>query len=176
VSLVPPTYHSPGMRALHMPGMPDALPGEVVMIRLSEKQGALVRSMGSASTIAKVAQCKALSEADVTRQICDFLRARGWILKRQQSGLFQRPESAARVRIGEVGEADWMALKSTPILSEYGKFAGLSAVIFFGVKAPGRKPSFDQSVWLETRRRLHFEADWFDSPDKFAAWYQERFA
>ncbi len=144
------------------------------MIRLSESpsaksQRALVRSMKTACDIAKV---KHLSEAEVTRQICDFLRARGWILKRQQSGLFQRPGSTARVRIGEVGEADWMAMR--PASSPLG--SGWCAFFYFEIKAPHKIPSFDQSVWLETRRRLGFEAEWFDSLEHFEGWYGERFA
>lgn len=145
------------------------------MIRLSESRKeskrltAFVGAMKSNSNIAKAARCKpALSEVDVTRQICDFLRARGWILKRQQSGLFQRPGSTARVRIGEVGEADWMAIKPCGFALGY--------MFYSEVKASGKIPSFDQQVWLETRRRLGFEADWFDSLELFGKWYQERFS
>lgn len=146
------------------------------MIRVQEssadkRQRALVRSLKTSCDISKAKQ--SLSEADVTRQICDFLRARGWILKRQQSGLFQRPGSTARVRIGEVGEADWMAVKPTPYVPDG---AGLCVVFYFEVKALHKIPSFDQCVWLETRRRLGFEADWFDSLEMFTAWYSPRFA
>lgn len=144
------------------------------MIRVYEKSE-VAKALNSASNIAKAARCKpSLSEADVTKQICGFLEVRGWILKRQQSGLFQRPGSTARVRIGEVGEADWQAVLQLSGTESLG--AGICALFYFEVKAPHKLPSFEQSVWLETRRRLGFEADWFDSIGRFEAWYSQRFA
>jgi hypothetical protein len=108
-----------------------------------------------------------LSENDIERQIVDWLCANRWIVTRQQSGLFQRPGGKGRVRIGEVGLADWRAERPT-----HGLYVEL---FYFEVKAPGKLPSRDQANWLAKMWRLGFEADWFDGLDKFLAWYRERF-
>ena len=51
-----------------------------------------------------------LTEAQVTEQCIDYLRAEGWRCIRLNSGLFQRPNGKHRVRIGEPGMPDWICV------------------------------------------------------------------
>jgi hypothetical protein len=119
-----------------------------------------------------------LPENALERQICDFLAYRGFISTRQHVGTFVpyrvlrqleaghlEPEQAARniLRIGEPGAADWFSAK--PIIPPGGRaqdgpwpWAGF----FWEGKAPGKRPTDAQLGWLERRRRLGFEAAWFN--------------
>lgn len=57
-----------------------------------------------------------LSEADVTQQCVDFLRAERWTCKRQHVGVFiplaqkDKPDPQA-VTIGETGDPDWLIMR-----------------------------------------------------------------
>lgn len=59
-----------------------------------------------------------LSEADVTRQCIDWLRAEGWVCKRQHVGKFvalsafrQYPAEPGIISIGETGDPDWLVMR-----------------------------------------------------------------
>jgi hypothetical protein len=119
--------------------------------------------------MAKLSPSVKLSEADVTKQVTDFLRFRGWTLIRLNSGLFNTKDGKRTYQIGEKGQADWLALKAVPILSGV---LPLANVIFLELKAPGKKPRADQQKWLEAKRRDGFHATWTDSLDRFIQWYQ----
>ena len=128
----------------------------------------------------KVHQVK-LSEADVTKQIVDFLRAHRWRVVRQQSGLFRSPTSNARVRIGETGMCDWYAYR--PVKMNHSN--GLVQFFELEIKAPGKRPSMSQEAYMAARQWVGTEADWFDCFDRnntkhegerpFVLWYTERF-
>jgi hypothetical protein len=149
---------------------------------LEANRNDLSHSMDTASNIAKAARCKPkLSEAEVTRQIRDFLEAHGWILRRQHVGTFVPLREALKlkngipivlhpVKIGEEGESDWQAIRS------FDESMGFCWVIFIEIKAPGKRPRFEQAVWLEAMRRMGYEAEYFDSLDTFMAWYRERYS
>ena len=105
-----------------------------------------------------------LSEADVTKQVTDFLRYRKWTLIRLNSGLFQTRDGGKRTyQIGEKGQADWLALR--PFGD--GKFN----VLFVEMKAPGKRPRADQERWLWVKQEEGFNATWTDSLEGFIAWY-----
>lgn len=123
-----------------------------------------------------------LPENQVAAQVCGFLRAKGWIVTRQQSGLFSRPYDAnSRIAVGERGCADWRAEK--PVFDEGvtpGGTARYHSLFYFELKSPGKKPRPDQLAWLESRRRTGTEARWFDSFDgggdsTFLPWYRRNF-
>ncbi len=107
-----------------------------------------------------------LSEADVTKQVTDFLRYRQWTLIRLNSGLFQTRDGGKRTyQIGEKGQADWLALR--PFYD--GKFN----VLFVEMKATGKKPRADQARWLWVKGREGFHATWTDSLERFIEWYEK---
>jgi hypothetical protein len=107
----------------------------------------------------------ALREADVTRQILDYLHAHGWRCLRMQSGLFQRPNGGkARVRIGEAGLPDYIVMRGNPAVRT------CPQMFFLELKRPGGKPSAAQMEW-----RRQAEADGFavccaDSVEYIAGW------
>ena len=109
----------------------------------------------------------ALTERQVAEQIWQWLSWRGWSVFRQQSGLFRRVESEARVRVGQRGCSDWYAVRESrnPIAP------GLAQFLFYEVKRPGKRPDPHQLEWLEARRRDGLLAEWFDSLDSFVRWY-----
>lgn len=124
-----------------------------------------------------------LRENDVEAQICDFLRLRRWIVKRQHVGkhvplgLLLRLLGAGGVTkqaiyrnvvdLGEKHAADWRAERAAT--------DGLMQVIYIEVKAPGRKPDADQLDWLNRARLSGARAGWWDSIDSFEAWYVTEF-
>lgn len=109
-----------------------------------------------------------LSERDVTEQIVGYLRAMGWTCVRQQSGLFSRPGSSGRIRIGEVGAADWYAYRALP------NFGTIVEFFYMEFKAPGKTPATEQEFWMSAKRIQHIEADWFDCLDHSEPNYLER--
>ena len=106
-----------------------------------------------------------LSEADVTKQVTDFLRYRKWTLIRLNSGLFNTKDGKRTYQIGEKGQADWLALR--PFYD--GKFN----VFFVEIKAPGKKPRADQARWLWVKGKEGFHATWTDSLERFIEWYEK---
>lgn len=108
-------------------------------------------------------------------QLLGFLKVRGWVLIRQQPGLwipyhvFQKKEAVARpIRMHEKGAADWLAIRISAV-------TGHCDLFFLEVKAPGRKPEPDQEKWLRDRRAVGFLADFFDSLETFTFWYRRHF-
>lgn len=113
-----------------------------------------------------------LTENHIELQVTAFLRLRGWRVERRQSGLFSRPwgDGKSRIRIGEVGLADWQA--SRPVHDR----PGLVEFLYLEVKAPGKRLRIEQRQWLESRRAEGFIAHVTDSLTEFEAWYKRRFA
>lgn len=97
-----------------------------------------------------------LSEADVTKQCIDFLRAHGWRCIRLETKPVIGPGGHAEL-IGERGQPDWLALRV-----ESPGTAVVSA-IFIEFKAPGRKPTRKQIEWHEQAQRDGFEVWVIDS-------------
>ncbi len=124
-----------------------------------------------------------LPENILEEQIRSLLAVRGWIVTRNQVGLYlpyrvamQKPEEIARahpVRIGETGTADWRAERAIPGEQH------VAQLFYYECKAPGRKPKPDQLRWLERRRAAGIPAEWFDAFDgdfgdghEFLPWYR----
>jgi hypothetical protein len=114
-----------------------------------------------------------LSENDVERQICDFLRRYGWYAVRNHVGAFVPYAKHMRamagkalgrkdiVAINEEGTADW--------LFTHGAFPP----IWVEVKAPGKTPSTKQLLFLEKMRLLNMFAVWTDRYEDFEQWYYD---
>ncbi len=112
-----------------------------------------------------------LSEKIVTKQIIDFMRAHRWRAIRLQSGLFSRPLSQSRVRIGESGMPDWLFLRnfSVPGVFKY-------EVLFVEVKASGRNATPNQLQWAKQALADGFDTMTTSSVDDFIAGYRSRYA
>lgn len=107
-------------------------------------------------------------EAMVSRQVKDYMLARGWRAIRMQSGLYQGP--ATTFRSGEPGMPDWLFLRAV---------AGPRAAVLTGfwceIKAPGGKLRKHQPEW-HARERLRGFAVWVtDDLDSFIAAYEQHF-
>jgi hypothetical protein len=129
-----------------------------------------------------------LSENDIEAQITGVLRLAGWKVIRLHSGLidlpYDRGGKPAKLRVGEQGMCDWLAVH--PRMHERGK----PGVIWFEVKAPGRKPTETKMVqsqsgrWRKRKGQMDYLKElnaagfccgWFDSLDGFRKFYRERF-
>jgi hypothetical protein len=126
-----------------------------------------------------------LPENILEKQILDFLQYRGWVVTRNQVGLYVsfREFAAVRagqgagmkvipVRIGEKGMPDWRAQRIVPKTFKVEQF-------YFETKGPGRKPSPEQIEWIRKANAVGFLATWFDDfdgfVDSFVFWYELRF-
>ena len=94
-----------------------------------------------------------LTEADVTKTVVGWLRANGWTCIRLQSGLVDLP-GGRKMRVGTKGLPDWIVVKQT--------FA-----VFLELKAPGKKPSIDQEIWMECARQRQHRVMWADGYEVF---------
>ena len=113
-----------------------------------------------------------LTEAQVTKQICDFLCYRRWIVKRNNVGKFKSPDGKRTISVGERGEADLTATR--PVRADIGK--GLCHVIHIEIKARGERPSAWQETWLAVRRNEGYLAGWWESLESFEEWYDWQFS
>ena len=161
------------------------------MIHMSEAQASLFqqnvrRSFGKrpAGTPRVKKRKEDLPENIVTSQIKGFLETKGFLVIRQQSGLFKQrwgaqkpagdaPEPDGMVRIGEKGVSDWRAEK--PLCDELHRHL----LFYLEMKAPGKTPKPEQMLWLERRRATGTPADWFDGFDTgrkpFIPWFRKMF-
>jgi hypothetical protein len=108
-----------------------------------------------------------LTEKDVTKQVCDYLRVRGWSVHRCHVGVYQPISGGAPVRMGEKGMTDLFAVRP--------KHGAVAEFFWLELKAPGNRPSPDQSLWMERQHAAGFEAVCFDSLEKCADWVETRF-
>lgn len=124
-----------------------------------------------------------LLEADVSQQVSDFLRAKGWRLKRNQ-----RTVVAGSFQAGEPGEADLTALHYLGSVRP-----GLAVILHIEVKGPRDKRVCNCAWRLKANKRgkcgVCLQADWqarersrgatvwvVDDFVKFEAAYQGSFA
>ncbi|MGH6631581.1 MAG: hypothetical protein ACREB3_17770 [Burkholderiales bacterium] len=107
-----------------------------------------------------------LTEADVTRQVCDLMNAKGYRCMRLQSGMFAVGNRL--VRVGERGLPDWLFLRPP------GVQLGWTSTIFVEIKAPGREPDAKQRAWHADAARARLLSTWTDDIDDFRRWLEER--
>jgi hypothetical protein len=147
-------------------------------LSLLERNQAVARGDQAPAVIAARRRREDMPENVLERQITDFLAWRGFISIRQHVGTFLpfrvvkqlqagqiSFEQALRnvVRIGEEGAADWWSAR--PIIPPGGRAQDgpwLWQGFFWEAKAPNRRPTDAQLVWLEKRRQVGVEAAWFN--------------
>lgn len=121
-----------------------------------------------------------LPENIVESQILGFLRARGWIMRRNHVGkhvplgwllgmlergpLTREMLFRAVVDVGERNAADWSGHRT---ISD-----GHHQILHVEVKALGQRPKPEQEEWLRDRVALQEPACWADSLEAFMAWYR----
>lgn len=109
-----------------------------------------------------------LSEADVVRQIKDFLYARGWRILVTGYGQIQREGGVVAV-VGEKGMPDRQAIRY--------KTGGYAEVIWLEFKRPpsagdpGGRLSDKQVAWIENERLRGGLCFVPDNLDEFLVWY-----
>lgn len=103
------------------------------------------------------------TENDVEAEIIGFLKNRGWIIRRQHSAVV-RSLAGHSIRLGEVGQCDWSAMRpcAQPRIVEY---------LEIEVKRPGEKPSKAQREYIAKRLHRGISATWADSLELFRRWY-----
>jgi hypothetical protein len=104
-----------------------------------------------------------VSENDVEAEIIGFLVKRGWIIRRQHSCLV-RSLSGHKIRLGELGQCDWSAMRPQ---GEDRKVEFLE----IEAKRPGEKPSKVQREYIAKRLHQGISATWADSLALFERWY-----
>lgn len=104
-----------------------------------------------------------VTENDVKTEIIGFLHKRGWIVRRQHSGIFYT-KSGQEFRLGEKGMCDWSAMRPR---GEERKVEYLEIEL----KKPGEKPSKPQREYIAKRLHQGISATWADSLDLFRRWY-----
>ena len=104
-----------------------------------------------------------VSENDVEAEIIGFLVKRGWIIRRQHSGVFFTA-NGDRIPIGEKGMCDWSAMRPR---GEERKVEYLEVE----AKKPGEKPKRIQREYIAKRLHQGISATWADSLALFTRWY-----
>lgn len=113
-----------------------------------------------------------LTEAQVTLQCCDLMKAKGYRCIRLQSGLFSTPYGG-RVRIGERGQTDWLFMRCegfAPGTYNIQLRLGTVRCCFVEVKATGAKPKPEQLAWIDEARKTGFLATWTNDIEEFITW------
>jgi hypothetical protein len=99
-----------------------------------------------------------MSENEVEAEIISWLRAGGWICRRQHVGVF-RTMDGRKLRLGELGECDWRCMKAVD---------GAKVKYFeLECKATGKTPEPEQREYIAKRRHQGFIAIWADSLEMF---------
>ena len=119
-----------------------------------------------------------LSEADVTRQVCDFMAAEGWRGERRNvGGIRYTPKGFPPrfVQFGERGEPDWLFLKYRTD-TQGGWTRGAAYVLRIEFKAPGKEPKPHQLAWHEAERARGALVVVVDHFETFRDWYRGVFS
>ncbi len=151
------------------------------MIRLTEKEFAKLRKKRSGSETQPVGASRLsrpdkgraarlrgstqLSEADLTKQCVGLMEAHGWKAVRLQRGLMRRRNGSVAMTIGEKGMCDWLFMKR---IEESDLIPGKCKAWFCEFKAPGKKPSQAQLIFMADCWDRTLTAKWFDNYATFA--------
>ena len=108
----------------------------------------------------------AVTENDVEARIRQYFARRGWLVIRQHVGLF-KARSGQHISIGEKGMTDYVVVRPLK--------PGLALRVYVEVKRPGGEPSVDQLRWMGRARSLGHLAEYFDSVEDLARWFETRF-
>jgi len=103
------------------------------------------------------------SENDVEVEIISYLRAQGWICRRQHVILPAYNKAGVCVgNVGEEGECDWRCMKRAGIGGTLD-----TQYLEVEVKRPNKKPKKKQPEYLAKRKAQGFIAVWADSLEMF---------
>lgn len=130
-----------------------------------------------------------LSEADVTKQVCDFLSYEGWRSVRMnvggatyrtltnETGWDSGGEVVDRyVQFGEPGQPDWLFIRYGRQNRDFSharpwiRYA--EKLLWIEFKAPGKKPSAGQIDWHEAERARGALVMVVDNYEVFRDWYR----
>lgn len=106
-----------------------------------------------------------LKERDVTKQVCDFLRAHRWRLIRMNVTKVKR--LGRWTQFGETGMADYLALQYLP--------GSLAAVMWIEFKQSKGKLAKHQELWHARERRDGAAVYTVRDYDSFRAFYRDTF-
>jgi hypothetical protein len=104
------------------------------------------------------AKLPALTEKQVTEAVIGWLRVKGWMCVRLQSGLMDLPGNR-KIRIGIPGLPDWCCFKG-------------SRYFFLEMKRPRKELSEDQKIWFALAERNKINAMWCDGLGNFLAKFE----
>ena len=142
------------------------------MIRMSEAAfKGLQQEERTAKPRRKGRATDVLAERYVAQQITDFCRAHGFLVLRLQSGLFSRPGSNSRIRIGETGLPDYLVIRK-----QWSTGRGFCRAAFIEIKAHGKRLRPEQQEWFDEHRHQGFVCEVFDSLADFVAFYERTLA
>jgi hypothetical protein len=108
------------------------------------------------------------SENDVEHAIVAFLRARSWLVDRNQVGLLYTADGRP-CPVGRRGQCDWRAVRPTDLNR------GPCQYMEIEVKAPGQRPTKVQREYMALRTHQGVLVVCADSLEYFTRWYQETF-
>lgn len=103
-------------------------------------------------------------EAQLTRQVVDYMNARGWRAIRMQSGVYQGP--ATTFRSGEKGMPDYLFLRPVDQINGF-------AVLWVEFKSKRGRLSQWQENWIARERLFRFPVWVVSDLDNFQARYAE---
>ena len=109
-----------------------------------------------------------ITENEVEYAVVHFLRARGWIVERNQVGLLYTADGRP-CPVGRKGQCDWRAMRPLP------GAPGKAYYFEVELKRPGAKPTQVQREYMALRKHQGMAVTWADSLEAFAAWYGETF-
>lgn len=122
-----------------------------------------------------------LSEADVTKQVCDFLAVEGWRgVRMNVGGISYTPTGFPPrfVQFGEKGMSDWLFIRYEMIwrIAKKPSHYGMANVMWLEMKAPGKKPKPHQLAWHEAERARGALVKVVDHFETFRDWYRGTFS
>jgi predicted RNA binding protein YcfA (HicA-like mRNA interferase family) len=107
----------------------------------------------------RIAQPRDLLERDVTTQVCDYLRAKGWELIRLHAGTVRK--GSHYIRLGSKGRPDWVAIHPD------------RPAFYVEMKRnKGGMLSEEQLAYIGRLMRYGYQVAVPQSVDEFAAWFK----
>jgi hypothetical protein len=129
------------------------------MIRLSGRDAARLTADRQHTRAVKTAPAPKVRERDVTKQIVDWLRCRGWLCLRLQSGVMRGQTGGTFVRLSPNGTPDWIITHP-----KWG-------TAFVEMKAPGKPLRPAQVLWHDREKAAGHRVIVADSFDSFLETY-----
>lgn len=112
---------------------------------------------------------ESMTENEIEYEIITWLRARNWICRRQQSGVFFTADGR-RMKIGENGECDWRCMRPLPRIRKPQVLPtsdGRVEYLELEAKSTNGKPSENQRAYIAKRTEQGVAVIVADSMEKF---------